>query len=79
MSIMESLREAAAMPAGPMTELANELLVIRASFEEGEMSREDYEYLVNEIKDIKAQQNLADDEVACRWVVSACEVLVGML
>ena len=78
MSVMESLREAAGLQ-GPASVLANELLVIRESFEQGEMTREEYEFLLQEIATIRAQQELANDEMACRYIVSATMILLGAI
>ena len=78
MSVLESLREAASLP-GPAGILANELLVIRDNYEQGELTKEEYEFLLNEITEIKAQQQLANDELACRYIVSAAKVLLSAI
>jgi hypothetical protein len=72
--MLEQLREVAGQ-GGPAASLANELLVIRDNFEKGELNQEEYQFLLNEIADIRAQQELANDEIACRWIV---EVAKGM-
>jgi hypothetical protein len=76
--MLEQLREAAGM-GGPAAALANELLVIRENYEQGQLSKEEYEYLVNEIAEIRAQQELATDEVACRWIVAAAKALISVV
>jgi hypothetical protein len=75
--MLEQLREAAGMGV-PAAALANELLVIRENYEQGQLSKEEYEYLINEIADIRAQQELATDEVACRWIVAAAKALISV-
>ncbi len=75
--MLEQLREAAGL-GGPASSLANELLVIRENYEQGQLSKEEYEYLINEIADIRAQQELATDEVACRWIVAAAKALISV-
>lgn len=75
--MLEQLREAAGL-GGPAAALANELLVIRENYEQGHLSKEEYEYLINEIADIRAQQELATDEVACRWIVAAAKALISV-
>ena len=75
--MLEQLREVAGM-GGPAAALANELLVIRENYEQGQLSKEEYEYLINEIADIRAQQELATDEVACRWIVAAAKALISV-
>jgi hypothetical protein len=72
--MLEQLREVVGQ-GGPAASLANELLVIRDNFEKGELNQEEYQFLLNEIADIRAQQELANDEIACRWIV---EVAKGM-
>jgi hypothetical protein len=59
--------------------LANELLVIRENFEQGQLSADEYNYLIQEIATVRAQQELASDEIACRWIVSACEALLAVV
>ena len=75
--MLEQLREAAGM-GGPAAALANELLVIRENYEQGQLSKEEYEYLVNEIAEIRAQQELATYEVPCRWIVAAAKALISV-
>jgi hypothetical protein len=78
MSVLNSLREQAGM-GGPAAVLANELLVIRENFEQGQLSADEYNYLIQEIATVRAQQELASDEIACRWIVSACEALLAVV
>ena len=77
MSILNDLREQAGM-GGPTAALANELLVIRENFERGELSKEEYEFLLTEIASVRAQQELASDEIACRWIVAVAGVLMSL-
>ena len=77
MSVLESLREQAGI-GGPAAQLANELLVIRDNYEQGQLTTEEYNYLLQEIAQIRAQQELATDEVACRWIVAAAEALMAV-
>ncbi len=76
MSILNELREQAGL-GGPAASLANELLVIHENYAEGQLSSEEYAYLLQEIADIRAQQELASDEIACRWIVAAAQVLIA--
>jgi phage tail tape-measure protein len=77
MSILNDLREHAGL-GGPAASLANELLVIRENFEQGQLSQEEYDYLLSEIANIRAQQELASDEIACRWIVAAASALSSL-
>ena len=76
MNILEDLREKAGFP-GPVAQLANEMLVIRQNYEQGQLSTEEYQYLLEEVANIRAQQELANDEVAMRWVVAAAQLLAS--
>ena len=71
---LESLREAAGM-GGPAAQLANELLVIADQKATGDLTEEEYQYLLSEIVAIRAQQDLANDEIACRYIVSMAQAL----
>jgi hypothetical protein len=77
MSILNDLREQAGL-GGPAASLANELLVIRENFEQGQLSREEYDYLLSEIASVRAQQELASDEIACRWIAAAAQALLAL-
>jgi hypothetical protein len=59
--------------------LANELLVIHENYAQGELSSEEYAFLIQEIADIRAQQELASDEIACRWIVAAASALLSAM
>lgn len=73
-SYLESLRETAGL-GGPAANLANELLVVCDQRARGELTEEEYQYLLSEIGDIKAQQDLANDEIACRYIVQMAQAL----
>lgn len=77
MSILNELREQAGL-GGPAAALSNELLVIRENFEQGQLSREEYDYLLSEIASVRAQQELASDEIACRWIAAAAQALIAL-
>ena len=74
--MLEQLREVAGQ-GGPAAALANELIVIRENYQQGKLNTEEYQYLINEIAEIRAQQELATDEVACRWIVAAAKILIS--
>lgn len=77
MSILNDLREQAGL-GGPAASLANELLVIHENYAAGQLSSEEYTFLLQEIASIRAQQELASDEIACRWIVAAAEALIAV-
>lgn len=76
MSVMNSLREQAGL-GGPAASLANELLVIRENYEQGQLTSEEYQFLLQEIAEIRSQQELASDEIACRYIVQAAMALAS--
>jgi hypothetical protein len=78
MSILNELREQAGL-GGPAASLANELLVIHENYAQGELTSEEYAFLIQEIADIRAQQELASDEIACRWIVAAASALLSAM
>lgn len=78
MSILNELREQAGL-GGPAASLANELLVIHENYANGELTSEEYSYLLQEIAEIRAQQELASDEIACRWIVAAAQGLAAVI
>jgi hypothetical protein len=75
--MIEELREVAGV-AGPAAKLANEMLVFHDEYTSGHLTKEEYEFLLREIADIRAQQELASDEIAFRWVVAAAQGLLSI-
>ena len=75
---LESLREQAGL-GGSAAQLANELLVLTDKRSTGELTDEEYQFLVSEIADIRAQQELANDEVACRYIVQMAQILAKVV
>jgi len=73
--MLEQLRELVGM-GGPAAKLANELLVIREQYESNELSLEEYRFLLKEISDVRAQQELANDELACRYIIAAASAML---
>lgn len=76
--ILEELREQAGL-GGAAAQLANDILVITEQYQNGELNREEFEYLLNEIASVRAQQELADDEITCRWVVQATQAVLSIV
>lgn len=78
MSILNELREHAGL-GGPAASLANEILVIRENYESGQLTAEEYKFLLKEIAEIRAQQELASDEISMRWIMSVALVLSAVI
>ena len=72
--MLEELREVAGM-GGPAAALANELLVLREQYESAELSLEEYQFLVQQVAEVKAAQELSNDEQAFRYIVSAANAI----
>jgi hypothetical protein len=76
--MLEQLRETAGL-GGPAAGLANELLVLQDQFTSGQLTREEFEFLVSEIANIRAQQELASDEMACRFIIESAKNILSMV
>ena len=74
MSILNDLREQAGL-GGPASVLANELLVLREQYESQELTLEEFQFLVQQVAEVKAAQELASDEQALRYIVSAASAI----
>jgi hypothetical protein len=72
--MLEQLREVAGM-GGPAAALANELLVLREQYETGQLNLEEYQFLVQQVAEVKAAQELSTDEQAFRYIVSAANAI----
>lgn len=72
--MIEQLREVAGL-GGPAAVLANELLVLREQYESQELTLEEFQFLVQQVAEVKAAQELASDEQALRYIVSAANAI----
>jgi len=72
--MLEELREVAGM-GGPAASLANELLVIREQYESSQLNLEEYQFLIQQVAEVKAAQELSNDEQAFRYIVSAAQAM----
>ena len=72
--MLEQLREVAGM-GGPAAALANELLVLREQYETGQLNLEEYQFLVQQVAEVKAAQELSTDEQAFRYIVAAANAI----
>jgi hypothetical protein len=72
--MLEELRQVAGV-GGPASGLANELLVLRDQYEQQQLTLEEYQYLVTQIAEVRAAQDLSNDEQACRYIVAAAKAL----
>ena len=60
-------------------ELGTELEQIMGAWSAGQLSVEERDYLIAEVRDVKAAQACAGNEVAFRYVVEACNLLAKVV
>lgn len=72
--MLEQLREVVGM-GGPAAALANEILVLREQYENSELNAEEYQFLMIQIAEVRAAQELSNDEQACRYIIAAAKAL----
>ena len=76
--MFEQLRETAGL-GGPAAALSNELLVLADQYQSGQLSLEEYQFLLQQIAEVRAAQELASDEQALRYIVQAANVLAKVV
>lgn len=76
--MLEQLRETAGM-GGPAAALSNELLVLTEQYQTGQLSKEEYQFLLQQIAEVRAAQELATDEQAMRYIVQAASALMTVV
>ena len=64
--------------SGPAAGLANELLVLAEQRQAGQLSAEEYQFLIQQIAEVRAAQELSNDEQAVRFIVSAASALYSL-
>jgi hypothetical protein len=60
-------------------ELGTELEQIMTAWSQQQISTEERDYMINEIRDVRAAQSCAGNEVAFRYVVEACNLLAKVV
>ena len=51
----------------------------KKSYQDNEISKDEYIYTINQIKDIQAADELAGDEIAIRRIVEICELALTIV
>ena len=74
--LLEDVRTHAGM-GGPTASLANEILVATEQYQAGEITREEFDFLIKDIANVKAATEHANDEVSCRWVITAASMIIS--
>lgn len=62
-----------------MTTLEQEIQAIAEAHQMGEITQEERDYLLTEIRDVRAAGELAGDERAFRYVVMAANLAMGLV
>lgn len=78
MSIIHDLQEAM-LDNSIKGDLATQLYDITEQYNEGILSKEEYEDLVNQIADIESYDELASDEVTSRWLINISTQLLSVI
>lgn len=65
--------------AGPIGDLARELIVIMNEYKSGDLSLEEKNELVAEVAEIYKAHDSADREVMARFAVQITETLIGIV
>jgi hypothetical protein len=60
-------------------ELGQELEQIMTAWSQGQLSLEERDYLIAEVRDVRAAEQCAGNEVAFRYVVEACNLLAKVV
>lgn len=60
-------------------QLMAELTQADQLYKSGEITREERDYIINELRDIRAAQSLAEEEVYMRQFVQACTAVASMV
>ena len=77
-SLFEQLQQQAGL-GGAKGLLATEMLEFYNQYTQGSLSKEEYQYLMDDIAKVRSQQELAEDEMACRWFAAAAGVMFNMV
>ena len=72
--MLDKLREAVGA-GGPAAALASELIELRQQYVDDKLTLEEYQFLTDEIASIRASQELASDEAAMRFIITAANAL----
>jgi hypothetical protein len=59
--------------------IATEMQSIEDAFQRGDLSAEERDYLITEVRDIRAAQVCAGNEIAFRHLVQVCNVLLKLI
>jgi uncharacterized coiled-coil DUF342 family protein len=75
---LEELNQVASQ-GGPASALVQELLVIHEQYQTQQLTKEEFDFLVQQIAEVRAAQELANDEIAWRYVVAAAQGISALI
>jgi hypothetical protein len=53
------------------------MISVGEQYQAGQLSRDEFEFLIGEIAQVRAQQELATDEIAQRWIINAASAILS--
>ena len=62
-----------------MDTLEKEIQEAKEGFEKKELTKEEFEYIIKEIKEVRTAEELAGDEIAIRRIVNICDVALSII
>jgi predicted metal-dependent peptidase len=62
-----------------MHPLEHEIQAVSDAYSQGSITEEEMNYLLSEIRDVKAAEQCAGNEEMFRYVVQACNVAMGLV
>lgn len=78
MSILQHIRAEIDIVANDSAkQLAEQMVQVGEQFQAGQLTRDEFEFLINEISQVRAQQELATDEIAQRWIINAASAILS--
>jgi FKBP-type peptidyl-prolyl cis-trans isomerase (trigger factor) len=78
MSILQHIRAEIDVASNDAAKiLAEEMISVGEQYQAGQLSRDEFEFLIGEIAQVRAQQELATDEIAQRWIINAASAILS--
>ena len=62
-----------------VSDIEKTIVEAKNSYLAKEITKEEFDYIINEIKDVRAADELAGDEVAIRRIVDICNVALSIV
>lgn len=62
-----------------VSDIEKTIVEAKNSYLAKEITKEEFDYIINEIKDVRAADELAGDEVAIRRIVDICKIALSIV